>query len=525
MSQVEFVHSLESLAAPAERRATLIEAHGVGVCYIIGGKRDDMKSRMHNLFQRKAPQELWALRHVNLTAQTGEVLGVIGANGAGKTTLCRVLAGLLRPDEGTLVIHGSVSALLSLGAGFNPQLSGKENIFLNGMMLGLSKREIMNRLPDIIAFSGLERFIDQPLHHYSTGMRARLGFSIAAMMEPEILIVDETLSVGDLAFSEKAGEKLRELREKAKLVIVVTHQLTFVQTYCTQALWIEHGAVKASGSPQDVVQLYEYSASTPSPKKKILDLPLLTSRRGTSCVVSVRHVDVQFPLLRERQADQTRTGIWLPLRPYSAPAFRALRDVSFEVYEGDVLGIIGPNGAGKTTLCRVLAGILKADRGTVSVTGEITALLTFGAGFNEQLSGRDNVFLNGMMLGIPKQKLIAVYPDIVAFSGLASFMDLPLKHYSQGMRARLGFSIAAMLKPDVFIIDEALSVGDASFAERASAKIQELIAVAKAVIVVTHNLALLKKVCTKALWLEAGEVQSMGDPAEVIEQYRQAIRR
>src|SRR5581483_10444030 len=227
MSQVEFVHSLEPFAASTERGATLIEAHGVGVRYIVGGKRDDMKSRMHNLFQRKKPQELWALRHVDLTAQTGEVLGVIGANGAGKTTLCRVLAGLLRPDEGTIAIHGSVSALLSLGAGFNPQLSGKENIFLNGLMLGLSKREITDRLPDIIAFSGLERFIDQPLHQYSTGMRARLGFSIAAMMEPEILIVDETLSVGDLAFSEKAGEKIRELTEKAKLIIVVTHQLTF----------------------------------------------------------------------------------------------------------------------------------------------------------------------------------------------------------------------------------------------------------------------------------------------------------
>jgi teichoic acid transport system ATP-binding protein len=242
-------------------------------------------------------------------------------------------------------------------------------------------------------------------------------------------------------------------------------------------------------------------------------------------VVNVQHVDVQFSLVREKQPRKKCAGGWLPFWRNHRQAFGALKDVSFEVYEGDILGIIGPNGAGKTTLCRVLAGILKADRGEVTSKGEITALLTFGAGFNEQLSGRDNVFLNGMMLGIAKQELVALYPGIVEFSGLARFMDHPLKHYSQGMRARLGFSIAAMIKPDVFIIDEALSVGDVSFSERASGKIQELIAGAKAVIMVSHQVELLKKVCTKALWLAAGEVRSLGAPAEVIEQYQRSVQR
>ena len=145
----------------------------------------------------------------------------------------------------------------------------------------------------------------------------------------------------------------------------------------------------------------------------------------------------------------------------------------------------------------MISGILKADRGEVLVDGKITALLTFGMGFNDQLTGKDNVYLNGMMIGIQKKRLFGLYPDIVEFSELAKFMDEPVKHYSRGMKARLGFSIAAMIRPDVFIIDEALRVGDMSFYEKASTKIQELMALAKTVIVVTHNMTFVEKVCTR----------------------------
>ncbi|HBC93041.1 MAG TPA: teichoic acid ABC transporter ATP-binding protein, partial [Pelotomaculum sp.] len=198
---------------------------------------------------------------------------------------------------------------------------------------------------------------------------------------------------------------------------------------------------------------------------------------------------------------------------------------NFTVHEGDIVGIIGPNGAGKSTLCRVLSGILKADKGEVFVEGEVTALLSFGTGFNMQLTGRDNVYLNGMMLGIPKKKLLGLYEDIMEFSGLGKFMDQPVKNYSNGMKSRLGFSVAAMIKPDLFIIDEALSVGDASFFEKASAKIQELIGKAKAVIVVTHNMSFVEKVCTRALWLGDGIIKFDGDPKEAVIQYRQSLKR
>ena len=213
------------------------------------------------------------------------------------------------------------------------------------------------------------------------------------------------------------------------------------------------------------------------------------------------------------------------LRKEKKETFWALRDVNFTVYGGDIVGIIGPNGAGKTTLCRALAGILRADRGDVMIKGSVTAFLAFGTGFHGQLTGRDNVYLNGMMLGFPRKSLQALYLDIVEFSGLGRFMDELVKNYSSGMRARLGFSIAAMVSPDVLIIDEALSVGDLAFSQKASTKMRDLIAQAKAVIVVTHNLSFVEQVCTRALWLNDGTVQFDGDPKEAVARYRQSLRR
>lgn len=239
---------------------------------------------------------------------------------------------------------------------------------------------------------------------------------------------------------------------------------------------------------------------------------------GSRPVAVARHLGVQFAL---RPAG-TNVRRWSLFR--KKPVFEALRDVSLEVFEGDILGIIGPNGAGKTTLCRVLSGLLRADTGHISVAGDMTALLTLGVGFHEQLSGRDNVYLSGMMLGLQKKRLTVLYPQIIKFAGLQDAIHLPIKHYSSGMRARLGFSVAAMIQPDVFIIDEALNAGDAAFSERASGKLHDLIASAKAVMVVTHNLDFVIRVCTRAVWLEAGAVRFSGSPAEAVDLYRQTAR-
>lgn len=507
-----FRKSIQPNPPQAHMERPIIEAKSLGVRYVLGNRREDIQSFTYNLFRKRRKGELWALRDVNFVGYSGDILGIIGSNGAGKTTLCKVVSGLLRPDTGEIRISGQVSALLSLGAGFNQELSGEENIFLNGMMLGLSKNEVLNLFPQIVAFSGLQRFITQPLKYYSSGMKARLGFSIAAMIEPEILVLDEALSVGDLEFSEKAAQKMQEIVSKAKMIMVVTHQVDFVQKYCTQALWIDKGSVRASGCPDEVVSAYKASIAKRSKITKIISLPETKTQVGATKVAVAKQLGVKFMLKAGHS-----TG-WKRKEP-----FWPLKDINFTVHEGDIVGIIGPNGAGKTTLCRLLSGILKADSGEFFVDGEITALLTFGTGFNMQLTGRDNVYLNGMMLGIPKKKLNNLYGDIVEFSDLEKFMDHPVKNYSSGMKSRLGFSIAAMIKPDVFIIDEALSVGDASFYEKASAKIQELIGRAKAVIVVTHNMAFVEKVCTRALWLECGIIKFDGGPKETVDKYRQSI--
>lgn len=509
-------------------KKTLIKFRNLGIKYILGNRREDIQSIIYNnLFRwrkKQAQNVFWALKDINFTGYTGDILGVIGSNGAGKTTLCKVIAGILRSDAGEVDIGGRVSALLSLGAGFNQELSGRENVFLNGMMLGFSQKECHDFLSQIINFSGLVRFIDQPVKYYSSGMRARLGFSIAVMVEPEILIVDEALSVGDLEFNERAAQKMQDIVKKASMVIVVTHQTDFVLKYCNRALWIDKGSVGAIGCPDEVVSLYR-SLLTKVVKTKPVDINLHATKSylGVNGVVDVNSLGIRFLLKKISKTENNKKFFIKELFDSKSQPFWALEDVNLKINEGDIVGVIGPNGAGKSTLCRVLTGILRADKGKVFVTGDTTALLSLGAGFNDQLTGRDNIFLNGLMLGIPKKKLKPLYKQIVEFSGLEKFMDRPLKQYSSGMRARLGFSIAVMIEPDVFIIDEALSVGDALFYEKASTKIQELIGRAKAVIIVTHNMAFVERVCTRALWMENGIIKFDGNPKEAVVEYKQSI--
>jgi teichoic acid transport system ATP-binding protein len=220
---------IELETGQTDNTKSLLNAQNIGVKYVIGGERDDFKSRTFNVLLRRQKKEIfWALKNVSFEGYPGDILGIIGSNGAGKTTLCRLISGLLRPDEGQLRVDGNVSALLSLGIGFNPMLSGGENIFLNGMMLGFSKKYIKDLFHEIIDFSEIEDFINEPVKNYSSGMRARLAFSIAATIEPEILVIDEALSAGDIGFSEKAGQRLQQIISQSKIVIIVTHSMPFV---------------------------------------------------------------------------------------------------------------------------------------------------------------------------------------------------------------------------------------------------------------------------------------------------------
>jgi teichoic acid transport system ATP-binding protein len=357
-------------------------------------------------------------------------------------------------------------------------------------------------------------------------MKARLGFSIATMFEPDILILDEALSTGDLHFSSKAGEKLQATIRQSKMVLMVSHQLEFVKKNCNRAIWIDKGTIIAAGNPENVIHKYT-EASKKLPKRTVAPINFKKTNAQIGALDVVKAVDLGIKFSFARQKDSLKIGWrrYITQRYNIKKDFWALKGVSFRVREGDILGIIGLNAAGKSTLCRALSGILKPDAGSIKVHGNITALLTIGTGFNLQLSGKDNVFLNGMLLGFSKNEVDNLYQDIVDFSELGHFIEQPVKNYSSGMRARLGFSIVAMLKPDVFIIDEALNAGDISFYEKSANKIQELMAHAKATIVVTHNVNFVEKVCTRALWLDSGSVAFQGDPKETIDRYRQSIKK
>lgn len=210
---------------------------------------------------RSRYEEFWALDDVSFEVRRGESFGIVGSNGSGKSTLLKCLTGILSPDRGTLAVNGSISALLELGAGFHPELSGRENIYLNGAILGMGKKIIDQRFDSIVAFSGLERFIDSPLKNYSSGMHAKLGFSVAIHAEPEILIVDEVLSVGDEAFRRKSGERISEMRANGATIVFVSHGLGQVRSLCDRVMWLEKGVVRHVGAADEVLAEYVESAT------------------------------------------------------------------------------------------------------------------------------------------------------------------------------------------------------------------------------------------------------------------------
>ena len=210
-----------------------------------------------SLLSDLAPSETFtALQDVSFEVPKGTTFGVIGENGSGKSTLLKLLAGITKPTRGSLAVDGRISALIELGAGFHPEISGRENVAINGIMLGLSRREIDERFDDIVAFAELERFIDAPVKTYSSGMYARLGFAVAIHVDPEVLLIDEVLAVGDEAFTRKCLDKIGEFRRRGKTILIVTHSLGLVEKMCDDVLWLRGGTVADQGDPKRVVDAY-----------------------------------------------------------------------------------------------------------------------------------------------------------------------------------------------------------------------------------------------------------------------------
>ena len=204
----------------------------------------------------KPDESLEALKGVSFDVQAGRSFGVIGRNGSGKSTLLKLLAGIGKPSGGTIHVAGRVSALIELGAGFHPEISGRENVFINGLMLGLSRKEIGQRFDAIVSFAGLEDFIDAPVKTYSSGMYMRLGFAVATHVDPDVLLVDEVLAVGDEAFTHKCLDTFAEFRRRGRTVVLVTHSLDLVDRFCDEALWLDDGLVRSQGDPRRIVDEY-----------------------------------------------------------------------------------------------------------------------------------------------------------------------------------------------------------------------------------------------------------------------------
>lgn len=251
-----------------------IRVEGLGKKYRIGGKREPYSTlrdtlvdvvsspfrRVRGLLRGESAsgldEEIWALKDINFEVKHGEVIGIIGRNGAGKSTLLKILSRITEPTTGYADVFGRVGALLEVGTGFHPELTGRENIFLNGAILGMSREEIKRKFDEIVDFAGVEKFIDTPVKHYSSGMGLRLGFAVAAHLEPEILIVDEVLAVGDAEFQKKCLGKMSEVAGEGRTVLFVSHNMAAVQSMCSRAVWLDEGHVIEEGNTDSVVSHY-----------------------------------------------------------------------------------------------------------------------------------------------------------------------------------------------------------------------------------------------------------------------------
>ena len=237
-------------------------------------------------------------------------------------------------------------------------------------------------------------------------------------------------------------------------------------------------------------------------------------------MISVQNVTMKFRREEDRSGSLKETVTKLLSRKLKYTEFTALRDVSFDVYNGDVLGIIGRNGAGKSTILKIISGIMKPTSGRIVRNGNIVPMLELGSGFDYDLSGRENIFLNGAILGYEKQYLLSKYEEIVEFSELKDFIDVPLRNYSSGMIMRLAFSIAAVVEPEILIVDEIMAVGDENFQKKSRARMMELMGGGTTVLFVSHDMEQIREMCTRVIWLDGGTVRMSGTTGEVCDAYK-----
>ena len=311
--------------------ARSLEIQGLSKRYRIGRTqhgqmlREQLVELMKHPFGRRREEEesIWALRDVSFDVDEGEVVGIIGRNGAGKSTLLKVLSKITYPTSGNVKVNGRVAALLEVGTGFHDELTGRENIYLNGSILGMRKREVDERFDAMVAFSGVEQFLDTPIKHYSSGMRLRLGFAVAAHLEPNVLIVDEVLAVGDAGFQKKCINAMEGLRKSGRTVLFVSHNLAAVENLCSRGIWIDAGKIRMDGRAKEVIMAY--MGSFAGERVSGSDLSGTENRLGSG---KIRYTRLEYFSPDGTPCAMTRSGDALVLR-FHYHAEVPIRDPSF----------------------------------------------------------------------------------------------------------------------------------------------------------------------------------------------------
>ena len=278
---------------------------------------DDIENTEEFDSSKDRPDIIWALKDISLEIKKGEAVGIIGRNGAGKTTLLKIISKITSPSYGRAEIRGSISSLLEVGTGFHPELTGRDNVYLNGTILGMTKREVDRKFDEIVEFSGVQKFIDTPVKRYSVGMKIRLGFSVAAYLEPEILIIDEVLAVGDYDFQKKCLNKMEDVGKRGRTVLFVSHNMQAITRLCSRAILLENGQIKADGSSSEVVAKYLTTGSgltserfwndlSDAPGKNIARLRAVRVRDEQKQIL--QHFDIREPIVIEMEYDVLESG-------------------------------------------------------------------------------------------------------------------------------------------------------------------------------------------------------------------------
>ena len=360
-----------------------IELHGISKRFrSLGGRPPTtLKSAVLELVQgrgQRARERFTALRDIDLTVEAGRTLGIIGANGSGKSTLLKLVAGIYRPDSGTLRVRGRVAPLIELGAGFHPELTGRENVVINGIILGLSQREVRRRLDEIVEFAGMREFIDAPARTYSSGMYMRLGFAVAVHLDPDVLLMDEVLAIGDEAFTRKCADRFAEFRRVGKTMLLVGHEAAVVERWCDEAVWLDHGVIRALGAPHKVIDLYRQAMSEQESDTLARSYDRPAPVAGATSEARDRWGTGEIEIERVRLDDTygNERYVYAPGEPVTIRfAYRVRRPVNssvfgFAIVRNDGLWIYGTD----TTLARIPVPALGAG-GEVKVTIDALGLV------------------------------------------------------------------------------------------------------------------------------------------------------